>query len=98
MQVSVDMDDPSKFRVASWCAKSPEFVITALRSQLEAAQAVWPELTQYTVVERKNRIRSDSARGQAGGIARAAALSAERRSEIASDAAKARWGTGALRE
>lgn len=55
MQVNVDMDEPSKFRVASWWAKSPDFVIEALRSQLETAQAVWPELRDYAVAKRRSR-------------------------------------------
>ena len=38
-----------------------------------------------------NKIDSDSGRGVAGGKARAAALSSEKRTEIAKKAAQARW-------
>ncbi len=55
----------------------------------------WLELTK-TLVIRWEEIRRDGApkkrsAGKAGGVARAAALSPERRSEIATDAANKRW-------
>ncbi len=61
MKVSVNMttSDAKEFDVSSWWSKSPEFVVAALQSQLEAAQAVWPELKEYAVT--KKRVRTASA-------------------------------------
>lgn len=90
MKVEVNMQPDDKFYVSGWWATSPEFVLSSLRQQLEAASAVWPELAGVEI--EKPRSRSKAA-GRAGGMARAGALSPERRSEIASEAANARWGT-----
>lgn len=81
------MTADDRLEVNRWWAGSPEFVISTLRTQLEAAQAIWPELQSYELTKRSKRTA-----GEAGGHARAEALSSERRSEIASEAAKARWG------
>lgn len=91
MRVEVNMKPEEEFHVSSWWATSPEFVLNALRKQLEAASAVWPTLADFKLD--KPRSRSKAERGASGGRARAGVLSPERRSEIASDAAKARWGT-----
>lgn len=90
MRLDVSMDTEDEFTVTTWWAKTPEFVIKTLAQQLEAATAIWPELEAYRITMRTAR-----ARGVMGGEARAAALSPERRSEIASSAAKARWGNAA---
>jgi hypothetical protein len=56
MRVDVTMmTDKGEFNVSTWWARTPEFVIQSLKSQLEAAQAVWPELKQYAVTERRLR-------------------------------------------
>lgn len=90
MRMSLSMRAENELNVAGWWTKSPDYVIQSLQSQLESAQAIWPELAEYTLAKR----RPGKARGgRAGGNARAAALSPERRSEIASEAAKARWKT-----
>lgn len=47
MRIEVTMENERELRVASWWAKSPTFVVNTLRSQLEAAQAVWPELREF---------------------------------------------------
>ena len=52
MRVSVSMAKDPEFNVSSWWATKPEFVIQTLQSQLEAAQAVWPELKEYAVAKR----------------------------------------------
>jgi hypothetical protein len=83
MTTSADM-----FEVVQWWAKSPDFALKALRAQLEAAQVIWPEQLQGYEIGRRGKRTA----GEAGGHARAEALSSERRSEIASEAAKARWG------
>lgn len=89
MKIEVNMTTSAEMlEVTNWWAKSPEFALKALRSQLEAAQVIWPEQLQGYEIAR----RSKRSAGEAGGNARAEALSPERRSEIASDAAKARWG------
>lgn len=93
MRVDVSMTtDKEEFHIGSWWAKAPDFVVGALRAQLEAAQAIWPELREYTLVKKPPPKASQAARGAVGGDARAAALSPERRSEIAKDAANKRWG------
>lgn len=91
MKVEASMNPKDEFHVSSWWANSPEFVLSALQRQLEAASAIWPELSGHKIG--KTRLRSKTLAGTNGGHARAAVLSPERRSEIASDAAKARWGT-----
>ena len=58
MKISVTISNEKEFNVGHWWAKSPEFVIETLREQLEAAQAVWPELNGYTI--QKRRVRSAS--------------------------------------
>lgn len=58
MRVSVSMTtDKNEFDVSSWWAKSPEFVIASLRSQLEAAQAVWPELKEYALDKKRKHAK-----------------------------------------
>lgn len=55
MRVDVNMDtEKDEFRVSSWWAKTPEFVISSLKSQLEAAQAVWPELKKFSLVKKRD--------------------------------------------
>ena len=44
-----------EFYVNSWLAKSPDFVLKALRAQLEAATAIWPELDQVKIAKRRVR-------------------------------------------
>ena len=56
MRVDVSMTtEKDEFAVSSWWAKKPEFVIASLQSQLEAAQAVWPELRQYAIAKKRDR-------------------------------------------
>ena len=55
MRVNVSMAADPELNVAAWWAKKPEFVIQALQSQLEAAQAIWPELKEYAVAKRRVR-------------------------------------------
>ncbi len=58
MRVEISMTmDKEEFHVSSWWAKSPDFVISSLRSQLEAAQAVWPELKLFTVAKKRTRLK-----------------------------------------
>src|SRR5260370_41621614 len=90
MRVDVSMIPKDDFHVSSWWAGSPELVLNALQRQLEAASVIWPELSGFKI--EKPRSHSKARVGIAGGVARAASLSSERRSEIASEAAKARWG------
>lgn len=62
MRVSLSMTtDKDEFDVSSWWAKNPQFVIDSLRSQLEAAQAVWPELKEYGVLKRRLHKKKDKA-------------------------------------
>lgn len=92
MKVDVSMTSQSDtFEVQNWWAKSPDFVVASLQRQLQAASAIWPELAVYRLVKAGTSRKGDA--GKAGGDARAANLTPARRSEIASDAAKARWGT-----
>lgn len=86
MRADIEMNPENKLHVSSWWATSPEYVVSALRQQLKAASAIWPSLSMYQIVE------THQARGQFGGKARAAALPADRRSEIAAKAANTRWG------
>lgn len=93
MRIEVNMTaDETKFRSDSWWAHGPqghEFVVETLRAQLAAAAVIWPELEKFAIVEKA----PGKARGGAkGGHARAEALPAERRQEIAKSAADARWG------
>lgn len=91
MKIDVSMStEENRFYIHSWWATGHDFVVETLQKQLEAASAIWPELRNYTVAKKRNRTKGDA--GKAGHNARAAALTPERRSEIASDAAKARWG------
>ena len=91
MKIEVNMTTNTEmFEVVQWWAKSPDFVLKSLRAQLEAAATIWPELKGYEIIKRGKSSKRTA--GEAGGHARADALSPERRSEIASDAAKARWG------
>lgn len=54
MRVEVDMTTAEdKFHVGPWWATAPEFVVSSLQSQLEAAQAIWPELKQYTIAKQR---------------------------------------------
>lgn len=92
MKVDVSMDPEDKFHVSSWWAKTPDGALDGFRQQLQAAAAIWPELADVKI-EKRYRSNSKAESGTTGGHARAAALSPERRSEIASEAAKARWGT-----
>lgn len=88
MRVDVSMNPlKQEFHVSSWWAGEPDFLIKALQSQLEAASAIWPELKNYSIAKRPGQRG-----GKVGGDARAAALSPERRSEIAKEAANKRWG------
>lgn len=92
MKVDVSMTTQSDmFEVQNWWAKSPDFVLASLQKQLQAASAIWPELAGYRLTNAGTSRKGEA--GKAGGAARAATLTPERRSEIASEAAKARWGT-----
>ena len=94
MKVDVNMSPEDKFYVSSWYATEPEWLVSTLCQQLEAATAIWPELKEYKIEKRRShKNTSQASRGAKGGHARATALSPERRTEIASEAAKARWGT-----
>lgn len=94
MRLDISMStEKTEFTVSSWWAKTPEFAIDSLRSQLEAATVIWPELARYQITERASR----KERGTSGGHARAAALTPERRSEIATKAAETRWKEQAVR-
>jgi hypothetical protein len=53
--------EKDRFHVASWWAETPEFVIDALRKQLEAAAAIWPELKDYAVAKRRDCKKSENA-------------------------------------
>lgn len=58
MRVDVSMTDKTeddRFHVSGWWAKVPDYVIESLRSQLEAAQAVWPELKDYALAKKRDR-------------------------------------------
>jgi hypothetical protein len=92
MKVEVSIAMVNELVVYGWSARAPETVISSLCKQLEAAKAIWPELANFRIEKRRSRSKSD--RGAKGGLARAAVLSPERRSEIASEAAKARWSNG----
>lgn len=89
MRVSVMVVAKDELSVSGWYAESPEAVLTALQSQLDAAAVIWPELSQFRINKAKSNIRAIGAKG---GRARAAALTPEQRSEIATKAAEARWG------
>lgn len=89
MKVDVNMHPMDEFHVSSWWVNSPDSIVSVLRKQLETATAIWPELAAYKIEKRQSRSKASA--GVKGGEARAAALSPERRSEIASDAAKVRW-------
>lgn len=39
-----------EFEVSYWSADRADTVIAALRSQLESAKAVWPELKRFQIV------------------------------------------------
>lgn len=59
MRVDVSMTvEKDEFNVSSWWAKNPQFVINSLRSQMEAAAVVWPELKEYGILKRRNRKKS----------------------------------------
>jgi hypothetical protein len=59
MRVGVSMTaDKNEFNVSSWWATKPEYVLSALQSQLEAAQAIWPELKEYGVLKKRSRSKS----------------------------------------
>lgn len=60
MKVEVSMTKVDEFDVSTWWAKSPDFVISTLRSQLEAAQAVWPELKKFALVEKRDYSKKQS--------------------------------------
>lgn len=51
MKIEIDMDITKKFSVRNWYANSPDFVMEALRSQLKAATAIWPELSNFGIEE-----------------------------------------------
>lgn len=92
MKVDVSMTtDKDLFEVSHWWAKEPAFVVDSLRRQLEAASAIWPELRQFAIVEKRSASKAQSA----GGHARAASMTPEARSETARKAATARWSGAA---
>ena len=95
-----DEDDPNEPPIG------PVFLaplIGELRTEIEAgatdediALRLWPQIIRMSNAARKARLRSAAAElgsmgGKKGGKARAKALSAERRYEIAKKAALARW-------
>lgn len=48
MRVEISMtSDENKLMVNAWWATSPEFVIESIKSQLAAAQTIWPELKRF---------------------------------------------------
>lgn len=51
--------DKDQFFANSWWAYSPEFVTSTLQSQLEAAQAIWPELKQYKISKKRDRKKGE---------------------------------------
>ncbi len=51
MKVEIDTKD-KKIAVRAWYSSSHEGVLRALRTQLKAAIAVWPEMEKYTIEER----------------------------------------------
>lgn len=55
MKISMSVSNEQQFNVGMWWAKSPDFVVKTLREQLEAAQAVWPELKEYGILKRRSR-------------------------------------------
>lgn len=99
MKVTVLMSQTS-FTVDQWWTASPETALKALREQLMAAQAVWPdELGGYGIqrclpaaASRDDLDDGKAVRGRLGGVARAAAMTPEERSEVARKAANARRG------
>jgi hypothetical protein len=58
MRVDVNMTTDQEYHVGSWWAKSPEFFIEALKSQLGAAQVIWPELNEFVITKRRSRVKS----------------------------------------
>lgn len=46
------MYDENKITVDSWWCVKPLLTVAMLAKQLEAAKAVWPELKNYSIVER----------------------------------------------
>lgn len=50
----MDMEE-HKFSVQSWWAKSPDFVLAAIASQLDAAKAIWPELREWGLFQKKEK-------------------------------------------
>jgi hypothetical protein len=55
MRVSISMGSDDEINVAGWWAKSPDCLVNALRQQLEAATAIWPELKDYKIEKRRSR-------------------------------------------
>jgi hypothetical protein len=60
MRISMEVSEEKRVSVGSWWATSPEFVVSTLREQLDAAQSVWPELKDYTLQKRRVRNRASA--------------------------------------
>lgn len=89
MRIDVNMTkEETKFTVGHWWASDSMFALGAFRAQLQSAAVIFPDLAEFEIVKRAGKKRG----GEKGGHARAASLSPERRSEIASKAATKRWG------
>lgn len=89
MKIDYAVSNDDEFHAGSWWAKSPDFVLKTLRTQLEAAAVIWPELGRYRI---DPAATSKATRGRQGGFAAAAKLSPEERTDRAKAAAHARWG------
>lgn len=54
MYIEVSIMGEKKLTSLYWSATKPELVISALQSQLESAQAIWPELKSYSVAKKRD--------------------------------------------
>lgn len=56
MKVSASMLSNDEFSVNSWWASSPKLILETLQKQLDAASAIWPELSQYKIVKKRSKV------------------------------------------
>lgn len=75
-----------------WSPRSYQTVLDAIAAGFTYGSIITQRIELAAVVSEPTAVAANrKAAGSMGGVARAQALTPERRSEIASDAAKARW-------
>ena len=61
VKVEVSMTSDHMFEANHWWAKSPDFVVSTLKAHLEAAAAIWPELRNYELKEKRHALKPGNA-------------------------------------